>query len=161
VLADPNASRLISGPSPKPDQGRESFLVQVCDPCLAEQYAYEIDGVTVSDFLLPAFYGGHDKPVDFRGAIRRPRRLPPRGHTAWQDAESGRWWQQVYYGEQPEFRELGVIEVDDEAQVSEVEGANASAPSLVGRLAGATNDQVGAVDQLGFRDYVTAFADLI
>src|SRR5262245_56158593 len=161
VLADPNANRLISGPSPKPGQGRVSFLVQVCDPCLAEQYAYEIDGVTVSDFLLPAFYGGEEKPFDFRGAMSRPWELLPGGYISWQDPESGRWWQQVYYGEQPEFRELGVIEVDDEAQVAAVEGANASVPSLVGRLAGATNDQVGAVDQLGFRDYVTAFADLI
>ena len=37
MLVDPFGNRVIAGDSPKPDQGRASFLVEVCDPSEAER----------------------------------------------------------------------------------------------------------------------------
>jgi len=35
----------------------------------------------------------------------------PGGYLSWQDAASGHWWQEVWFGtDQPEFRDLGVID---------------------------------------------------
>src|SRR5215212_12082995 len=50
MLADPFGNRLIAGPSPKAGQGRVEFLVEVCDPSEDTQFAYQVNGITVSDF---------------------------------------------------------------------------------------------------------------
>ena len=56
MLADPFGKRVIPGKSPKEDQGRVEFLVEVCDPCEADQFAYTVNDILVSDFITPHFY---------------------------------------------------------------------------------------------------------
>jgi hypothetical protein len=53
MLVDPFGNRVIAGDSPKPDQGRASFLVEVCDPSEAADYAYSVNGILVSDCNYP------------------------------------------------------------------------------------------------------------
>src|SRR5258708_30010689 len=53
MLGDPFGNRLVAGNSPKRGQGRVNFLVEVCDPSEDSQFAYTVNGVTVSDFLTP------------------------------------------------------------------------------------------------------------
>src|ERR1700681_4300216 len=50
MLVDPFGNRLVEGDSPKGDQGRVNFLVEVCDPCEASNFAYSANGILVSDF---------------------------------------------------------------------------------------------------------------
>ncbi len=77
MLADPFGDRMIPGPSIKEEQGRVSYLVEVCDPPESEEFAYTVNDVLVSDFITSAFCD--PKKVDgvrysFTGAVKHPRR---------------------------------------------------------------------------------------
>ena len=65
MLVDPWGSRLVTGDSPKADQGRAQILVEPCDPSEAATYAYTVNGVLVSDFYGPLLRsrGGAGRPV--------------------------------------------------------------------------------------------------
>jgi hypothetical protein len=47
-----SGSRVTAGTSPKGDQARVSFLVEVCDPCKAVGFAYSVNGILASDFYM-------------------------------------------------------------------------------------------------------------
>jgi hypothetical protein len=51
MLVDPFGNRVVAGDSPNPDQGRASFLVEVCDPSEAADYAYSVNGVLCRTFI--------------------------------------------------------------------------------------------------------------
>ncbi len=50
MLADPFGNRLVAGQSPKEDQGRVEFLVEVCDPPEDAQFAYTSNGILFQIF---------------------------------------------------------------------------------------------------------------
>jgi hypothetical protein len=114
MLIDPSGNRVTAGESPKPDQGRANFLVEVCDPCEAADFAYTVNGILVSDFYTPNYFD----PVtvsgvrySYTGALTAPRQVLRGGYLSWQDAASGRWWQQIWFeGDDPTFREFGSID---------------------------------------------------
>jgi hypothetical protein len=114
MLVDPFGNRVIAGDSPKSDQGRASILVEVCDPSEAADYAYSVNGILVSDFYTPNFFDPVNAPgvrYSFTGALTGPRQVLPGGYLSWQDAASGHWWQEIWFGtDQPTFRDLGVID---------------------------------------------------
>jgi hypothetical protein len=63
MLVDPYGNRLQTSNAIGIDNGRITdaegkyeYLVEACDPCEANNYAYQIDGILVSDFITPAFY---------------------------------------------------------------------------------------------------------
>jgi hypothetical protein len=112
MLADPFGNRLVAGRSPKPGQGRVEFLVEVGDPCEDASFAYTANGITVSDFLTPAFYDPVVSPTErysFTGAIKQPRQVLKGGYLSWRDPVSDHWWQQVWFSARPKFRDLGVL----------------------------------------------------
>lgn len=114
MLVDPFGNRVIAGDSPKPDQGRASFLVEVCDPSEAADYAYSVNGILVSDFYTPNFFDPVTAPgvrYSFTGALTEPRQVLPGGYLSWQDSASGDWWQETWFGtDKPTFRNLGQID---------------------------------------------------
>ncbi|WP_328929450.1 hypothetical protein OG429_36035 [Streptomyces sp. NBC_00190] len=111
MCADPFGNRLVSGKSPKEDQGMVEFLVEVSDPSEAEEFGYTINGLLVSDFFTPRFYD----PVlvdgarySFGGHIKEPRKVLPGGYISWREPVSDEWWQQTWFeGDEPKFRNLG------------------------------------------------------
>jgi hypothetical protein len=113
MLVDPLGNRLIAGQSPKPDQGRVEFLVEVADPPEDPRFGYTVNGFLVSDFITPRFYD----PVttagvrySFGGNIPGPRQILEGGYISWHDPVSDHWWQQVWFSTpQPVFRDLGQI----------------------------------------------------
>jgi hypothetical protein len=113
MLADPLGNRLVAGQSPKPDQGRVEFLVEVADPPEDPQFGYTVNGFLVSDFLTQRFYD----PVtvagvrySFGGHIPGPRQILEGGYISWHEPVSDHWWQQVWFGTpQPVFRDLGQL----------------------------------------------------
>lgn len=112
MLGDPFGNRVMAGQSPKPDQGRVEFLVEVCDPCEASQFAYTSNGILVSDFITPNFYdpvSAAGVRYSYTGAITGPRQILQGGYISWHDPVSDHWWQEVYFGASPEFRDLGVL----------------------------------------------------
>src|SRR5205809_2443566 len=57
LLGDPETNLLVIGPHPDPAQDREVFFwFEMCDAVQAE--IYEIEGIKVSNFLLPLYFTG-------------------------------------------------------------------------------------------------------
>jgi hypothetical protein len=113
MLADPFGKRIIPGKSPKRGQGRVEFLVEVCDPCEADEFAYTVNDILVSDFYTPRFFD--PTPVDsvrysFTGALKRPREILRGGYISWHEPVSDHWWQQIWFGQRKEYRDLGVFD---------------------------------------------------
>ena len=113
MLADPFGKRVIPGKSPKEDQGRVEFLVEVCDPCEADQFAYTVNDILVSDFITPHFYDPkQDESVrySFTGAVKGPREILPDGYISWHDPVSDHWWQQTWFDNSKQFKDLGIFD---------------------------------------------------
>jgi hypothetical protein len=111
MLADPLGSRTRRGTSPKAGQGQVRFLVEVCDPCEAQSFAYERNGVVVSDFYFPAFFASaasKGAQYSFTKSITQPRQILEGGYLSWEDPATKEWWQQTWFtGSQPVFKSLG------------------------------------------------------
>src|SRR4051794_15004697 len=112
MLADPSGNRVFPGRSPKPDQGRVEFLVEVCDPSEAAQFAYTVNDILVSDFYTPRFFDpirADGVRYSFTGALTKPRTILRGGYISWHDPVSDHWWQQVWFGQRKQFRDLGIF----------------------------------------------------
>nr|WP_294501311.1 hypothetical protein [uncultured Rhodopila sp.] len=57
MLADPAGSGRCAGVSHMPGQGTVEYFIDVVAPCQDIASAYAIDGIVVSDFCIPAFFG--------------------------------------------------------------------------------------------------------
>ena len=78
TVADPFGDRTRRGPSIKAGQGDARYLVEVCDPCEADRFAYLIDGAEVSDFYFPSYFDAKPKAgveYSLTGAITMPRQV--------------------------------------------------------------------------------------
>lgn len=112
MLADPLGNRLVAGDSPHPDQGRVEFLVEVCDPSEAAEFGYTVNDILVSDFYTPRFFdpvATENCRYSYTGVIKEPRTILKGGYISWHDPPSNEWWQQIWFGDEPEFRNLGVL----------------------------------------------------
>lgn len=92
MLADPLGTRVKRAPDLDPYSGGQQvgYLVEVCDPCAV--YSYYIDGVPVSDFVLPSFYDPYATgPVDFAGFMAEPLTVPLGCYISWLDPLDNRW----------------------------------------------------------------------
>jgi len=110
MLADPFGNRLVAGQSPKAGQGRVNFLVEVCDPSESGEHGYTVNGIRVSDFYTPSFFdpvASTGVRYSFTGALQEPRQVLKGGYLSWTDPISGHWFQKVFFGNAPEFRDLG------------------------------------------------------
>jgi len=93
MLVDPAGNRLQNSTSIEIANGRIqdgsgefAYLVEACDPCEADSFAYPIQGVAVSDFLTPHFYDSivtNGTRYSFTGAIKTPRQVLPGGYISW------------------------------------------------------------------------------
>jgi hypothetical protein len=113
MLADPFGKRVMPGRSPKRGQGRVEFLVEVCDPCEADQFAYTVNDVLVSDFYTPHFFDPHKAEgvrYSYTGALTKPRQVLRGGYLSWHDPVSDHWWQEIYFSQRREYRDLGVFD---------------------------------------------------
>jgi hypothetical protein len=146
MLADPFGNRLTAGDSPKPDQGRVEFLVEVCDPSESRMYAYSVNGVVVSDFYTPHFFdpiGATAVRYSFSGALKGPRQILPGGYLSWHDLQSDDWWQARWFNTAaPVFVNLGRISTEGQslrATIDKITGthqaiANAAAREAPGAI---------------------------
>lgn len=74
-----------------------TWLVEVSDPCEAGSYAYWIEGVPISDFITPAWYGSvRGRRVDFTGGLRRPGQIGVHGYASFLDPSQASGWGQVF-----------------------------------------------------------------
>jgi hypothetical protein len=114
MLVDPSGDRQVTGDSPMSDQGRVSFLVEVCDPSEEADFAYSINGLLVSDFYTPHYFDPMKAPgvrYSFTGAVTEPRQVLRGGYLSWKDSVSGDWFQETWFsGNAPSFRNIGPID---------------------------------------------------
>lgn len=101
MLADPFGRHMVAGQSPARGQGRVKFLVEVADPCEATQFAYTVNGITVSDFYTPHYFdpvASSGVRYSFQGSIKEPRQVLKGGYLSWYDPASRHWWQRTWFG---------------------------------------------------------------
>jgi hypothetical protein len=99
MLIDPSGNDLVTATAIKLDGSTQSdadgvvqYLLEICDPCEHPDCAYLVDGVVVSDFCTPEFYGSDYVPgarYTFSGSIDAPRRVLKGGYISWWNAEKG------------------------------------------------------------------------
>jgi hypothetical protein len=88
------------------------YLVEVCDPCEADEFAYSIDGYSVSDFITPHYYDHgvtEGTRYSFTGAIKRPRQLLEGGYISFMNPASDEMQQILWVdpSQPPQLRTLG------------------------------------------------------
>jgi hypothetical protein len=98
MLGDPWGRRLHSAaalPGWEGESRRVRYLLELCDP--PERVTYEVGGVPVSDFLLPAFYRssrrGSLAGYSHTGAIEEPLQVLDGGYISFFDPQTGHLWQ--------------------------------------------------------------------
>lgn len=112
MLVDPYGNRLqtstaiaIDGSKGVKDTtGQFNYLVEACDPCEADEFAYSIQGVAVSDFITPHFYDPETTPgtrYSFTGAIKAPRQLLKGGYISFINLEQNEWEQILWVNPGP------------------------------------------------------------
>lgn len=119
MLVDPYGNRMhssqavkISGRNVVDADGLFNYLVEACDPCEANGYAYDIDGIAVSDFITSHFYDASATPgvkYSFRGNVERPRQLLPGGYISY--AQPDGTWRQILWvnpDAAPKYNDLSV-----------------------------------------------------
>ncbi len=89
MLADPLTTRIFAL-----SDGR-SAACEVCDPVEADAFGYAIDGVQVSDFVLPSYFNSSVASAgsfDFAAHLRHPcPALTPGGYQLAYDPHGGTW----------------------------------------------------------------------
>ncbi|MDB4946126.1 MAG: hypothetical protein JWP97_5660 [Labilithrix sp.] len=95
MLADPSGARLVEGSPPPFHAGATEpvalvdYLLEICDPCQSARDAYLLDGVLVSDFVLPAYFDGSGGRCSFTGAITEAHGLARGGALTYRDRARG------------------------------------------------------------------------
>jgi hypothetical protein len=119
MLVDPSGNKLqssqaieISGGKIQGGTGQFDYLVEACDPCEADNFAYAIQGIAVSDFLTPHYYDASATPgtrYSFTGAIKSPREILPGGYISWIDPATDEWQQLQFIdpSQPPKIADLG------------------------------------------------------
>jgi hypothetical protein len=161
MLADPWGNRLVPGRSIKPGQGRVEYLVEVCDPSEAPEFAYTVNDILVSDFYTPRFFD--PEPTDgtrysFTGAITKPRTILRGGYISWRDPVSNVWWQQIWLGAKKQYKELGVLDATKYPSLRRFVDGKTKLPGIEHGLAAKDETLRGAVDA-GKRTAQAAAAD--
>lgn len=96
LIADPEINLLVMGPHPEDPKKTVFHWYEMSDAVQAE--TYEIDGVDVSNFVLPLYFTGNDEPGgrnDFLGASHRGKVLNsfgvnPGGYIGFYNPETGK-----------------------------------------------------------------------
>jgi len=75
------------------------WATEVCDAVEADELGYSIEGVAVSDFVLPAFFTrvATGAPLSFGAHVTAPFTLAPGGYLSYLDLhQTSAGWQQIF-----------------------------------------------------------------
>ncbi len=122
MLVDPYGNRLQASHAiattkdgVKDVPGVFEYLVEACDPCEADSFAYPIQGVAVSDFITPHYYdpiATTGTRYSFTGAIKGPRQLLKGGYISFINSQAGKVQQILFVDptKPPQLVDLGPAE---------------------------------------------------
>jgi hypothetical protein len=110
MVVDPFGDRLMTAPAPEiTEAGQVNYLVEICDPCESDRYAYPINGIAVSDFYTPDYFDLYQKTgvrYSAAGHIQQPRQLLKEGYLSWMNPITLLWYQATWFGKKPEVHEI-------------------------------------------------------
>lgn len=124
MLVDPYGNRMqssvaieIDGNTIKDGTGQFGYLVEACDPCEDNSYAYTVNGIAVSDFITPHFYDPmvtSGTRYSFADNIKAPRQILPGGYISFVDPIKDEWEQILWVdpSKPPELNVLGPAPAD-------------------------------------------------
>jgi len=102
LLVDPAINLTVID---QPDTGGgKLYPYEICDPCEDEKYGYDIDGVTVSDFVFPAWFEPFRKlgaQFDFQNHIQKPFQVLSGGFIGVYELGAGSGWHQLSAQNEP------------------------------------------------------------
>lgn len=89
MILDPNIHRVWRMPN------GELAALEACDPVEDDSLGYRVDGVRMSNFVLPQYFStNHDGPWDFRKALKGP--CPALTAGGYQSITRGGRWTQIF-----------------------------------------------------------------
>jgi len=90
LIEDPTAAKIVSGPAPNNPDAFVYYDLEVCDPTQGD--TYEIDGVTVSNFVGRAYFGlrGGSGKTNFLDLELAPFGVRPGGYFQYAAADGRR-----------------------------------------------------------------------
>jgi hypothetical protein len=91
MLADPWISDLVMS-----GDGSRLYAHEVCDACEADEFGYQINGILVSDFVVPTWFEGWRTTghFDHMGHLTTgPFTLLPGGYIGYMNIQGGGWQQ--------------------------------------------------------------------
>ena len=92
MLADPNINLCAFD-----EEARRLYAYEVCDAVEADSLGYDINGITVSDFVLPGWFepmhAGKSERFAFKSHVKGPFQLLPGGYIGYYDLAGGGWQQ--------------------------------------------------------------------
>jgi len=176
MLADPFGSRTIAGapppqaPAPISGLQRVIYLVEVCDPCEADQFAYDVNGVQVSDFITPHYYDPNEArgvQYSFGGSVEAPHMVLDGGYVSFGNPVDNHWYQIIVVNGKAQVRDLGVIQstggkslrelVDGKVRVARKDEHYRTKPALTAATAAPARSRLAdssAARARSLRDYV-------
>lgn len=73
------------------------YAYEICDPVQADACGYTIDGVLVSDFVLPTYFcNAGASPYSFKQNVQAPFTLASGGYCSYLDVSKTQGWQQKF-----------------------------------------------------------------
>jgi hypothetical protein len=96
MLADPYIDRTVM--YQETNQAGRIYALEVCDACEDDVFGYDINGVTVSDFVHPTWFQGwrgqhSSAQFDYGKHIKEPFQLLSGGYISMMDFRGGGWQQ--------------------------------------------------------------------
>jgi hypothetical protein len=91
LIGDPGANLLVQGPSPKVPKQTVFHYFEMCDA--VQDQTYDIDGVTVSNFVLPAYFSIETSDAsrrDFLGTDLASFSINPGGYVGFYDPSTNK-----------------------------------------------------------------------
>jgi|KBSMisStandDraft_5_1062788.scaffolds.fasta_scaffold436962_2 hypothetical protein len=92
MLGDPNINLCAFD-----EANRRLYAYEVCDAVEADKLGYKIDGVTVSDFVLPGWFEpthvAKNERFAFKSTVKKPFQLLAGGYISYFDLNSNGWQQ--------------------------------------------------------------------
>ncbi len=118
MLIDPQGNMTRTGDSLKRGQGRVQYLIEVCDPCQASDFAYTVNSVMVSDFYTPQYFDpvkSNRVRYSFSGLIQGPREVLSGGYLSWFDPETRHLFQLQVDGRKKKISDKGEVPFEAES----------------------------------------------
>ncbi len=116
---------------------RVRYLVEVCDPSEAGNFAYTVNGVLVSDFYTPDFFDPiavSSVRYSFTGAIKAPRTVLKNGYISWNDPITHHWMQLRMFPDNLSSKTPHVVDLNTQTAFGKLLAAGSSVRSAVDRV---------------------------